>query len=187
MALGTSLHASVSACTNERLLSKVPPLSGLPVRKLPDVGDQLVDQHHAGRMSFQQSREHLFAGRRAGGVGLLDERETLPRRRAARPARPTACGRVCLPCCHGWPGAWAWPSSTATLRLRHVHQPGLVDQRRDAGQVAERALPRGQVIDRQHGVRLAAAKGRLELDDRLAALAVRAAAPPGSAAGACPR
>ena len=56
--------------------------------------------------------------------------------------------------------------------LRHIHQPGLIEQRRDAGQVAQRALARGQVIDRQHGVRLAAAEGGLQLDDRLAALAV---------------
>ena len=58
------------------------------------------------------------------------------------------------------------------VRLRHVHQPGLLDQCRNAGQIAQRALPRGEVIDGQHGVRLAAAEGRLELDDRLAALAV---------------
>ncbi len=35
------------------------------------------------------------------------------------------------------------------------------------------ALARGQVIDRQHRVRLAAAEGGLELNDRLAALAVQ--------------
>ena len=56
--------------------------------------------------------------------------------------------------------------------LRHVHQPGLLDQRRDARQVRERALPRGEVEHGQHGVRLAAAERRLQLDDRLAALAL---------------
>ena len=57
-------------------------------------------------------------------------------------------------------------------RLRHIHQTGLIEQRRDAREVGQRAFARGQVIDGQHRVRLAAAEGGLELDDRLAALAV---------------
>ena len=47
----------------------------LPFRELPDVGHQLVDQNNAGRVAFQKVAQHLLAGRRAGRVGLLDERE----------------------------------------------------------------------------------------------------------------
>ena len=56
--------------------------------------------------------------------------------------------------------------------VRDVHHAGLVEQRRDAFQVAQGTAPGGQVIDGQHAVGLAAAKGRLQLDHRLAALAV---------------
>ena len=57
------------------------------------------------------------------------------------------------------------------LRRGQVHESGPVQQGWDACEVVQGAVPCGQVVHGQHGVGLAAAKGCLELDDRVAALA----------------
>ena len=57
--------------------------------------------------------------------------------------------------------------------FRHVHDARVIEQIGNAGQILERALASGQVIDRQHGMRLATAEGCLKLDNRVAALAVQ--------------
>jgi hypothetical protein len=59
------------------------------------------------------------------------------------------------------------------LCLRHIHQPCLIKQCRDSGEVAQRALARGQMIHCQQCVRLATTEGSLQLDDRLAAIAIQ--------------
>ena len=57
-------------------------------------------------------------------------------------------------------------------RVRHVHESRLIQEQGHAHEVFDRASPRGEVVNRQHGMRLAAAKGGLQLDHRIAALAV---------------
>jgi len=57
------------------------------------------------------------------------------------------------------------------LRRGQVHESGSVQQGRDACQVVQGAVPRGQVVHGQHCVGLAAAKGSLKLYYRVAALA----------------
>ena len=59
------------------------------------------------------------------------------------------------------------------LRLRHVHQSCVIEQYRDADELAEWALARCQMIHRQHRMRLATTKGRLQLDDRLPAFTIK--------------
>ena len=54
----------------------------------------------------------------------------------------------------------------------HVHDARMIEQIGDARQIPERALAGGQVIDRQHGMRLSPAESCLELNYRIAALAV---------------
>ena len=98
---------------------------------------------------------------------------------SAKPSLPPSCQAsspqsvliVCLPCFHGWPGAWAVPSRTATRACGTSIKPGLIDQRGDAGEFREGAFARGQVVHGEHRVRLAAAESGLKLNDRLAALA----------------
>jgi hypothetical protein len=66
IAVGTSFAASVSACTNDRLLSYVPPLRVAALGELANVGDQLVDEDDARRVRFEQRAQHVLAGRGAG-------------------------------------------------------------------------------------------------------------------------
>ena len=55
--------------------------------------------------------------------------------------------------------------------LRDVHEAGLLDKRGHARHLGKRTRPCRQMEHREERVRLTAAEGRLELDDRLAALA----------------
>lgn len=56
-------------------------------------------------------------------------------------------------------------------RRRQLGNTGLVQNGPDTRHLTGCHLALGQVIDRQHGVGLAATKGRLQLNDRIAALA----------------
>ena len=139
--------------------------------KLPHIGHQLVDQDHAGRMAAQQIGQHLLARRRARGIGLRHQR--------------VALGPTQLPCQITPQRADALPILDDRLVGRGLDAVQHGDARlgqichacriKDGGhalQVAGRCLALGEVIDRQHGVRLATAEGSLQLNDWLAALAI---------------
>ena len=145
-------------------------LAGL---ELADVGDQLVHQHHARRVGREQRREHVLARRGAGGVGRLDGRERFLAAELPGELAPQGAdaGRAVLP---GLSGGVGVAVEDRDPRLRHVEQPGLVEQGRDAGEVAQGAAAGGEVVDGEQGVGLAAAEGGLQLDHRLAARAVQA-------------
>ena len=121
-------------------------------------------------MLFQELGEHFLAGGCAAGIGLGDHGKSVslaelpshfaPERLDRRaPFFPGLAGRVVGAVDHG------------NVGLRHVQKAGLFDQRRHAGHIDEIALPGGEVPDGEHRMRLAAAKGCLELDDRLATFA----------------
>ncbi len=54
--------------------------------------------------------------------------------------------------------------------LRHVHQPGPLDQFRNAGQFGEGTFSRRQMVNSKHRMRFAATECRLKLNNRLATL-----------------
>lgn len=58
------------------------------------------------------------------------------------------------------------------LCLRHIQQFCVIEQGRDADKFTQRTFARGQVIHREQRVRLAASEGGLQLNNRLAALAI---------------
>ena len=101
--------------------------------------------------------------------------DSLPPRRAARPARPTAYAPSTVPRFHGLAG-----DEGDAVQHRDARALGTSitpAASRIGGMPASRwpgCLAAGQVIDRQHGVGLAAAEGGLQLDDRLAALPAEA-------------
>lgn len=55
-------------------------------------------------------------------------------------------------------------------RLGHVHQARAINKRGNACEIGKRTFARGKVINGEHGVGLAAAKGGLKLYDRLPTL-----------------
>ena len=73
------------------------------------------------------------------------------------------------------PGEIIWPTSTAVLRRRRRVKAAVGQHRLDAGQFVRRVAS-GQVVQRDHRVRLAATEVRLQLDDRVAALLAEARA-----------
>ena len=141
--------------------------------KLPHIGHQLVDQDDAGRVAAQQIGQHIFARRGARSIGLRHQR--------------VALGPTQLPCQITPQRADALPILDDRLVGRGLDAVQHGDARlgqichacriKDGGhalQVAGRCLALGEVIDRQHGVRLATAEGGLQLDHRVAAPARQA-------------
>ena len=148
------------------------PAQPLAVRKLPHIGDQFVDQHHTGSVARQQIGQNLFARRRARAVGVFDLLK--PLFAAKLP------GQLAPECMDALSSVLPRLARRIGMAVEHrnasprdVHQGGLVEQRGNAFQVGEGAVARGKVIDRHHAVRLAAAKGGLQLNDRLAAHTVQ--------------
>lgn len=121
-------------------------------------------------MPLQQCPKHILAGGRASAVGMLDQVKALltaqlPRQFAPErsdgllPVFPRLSRRVRRAVQHG------------DLGHRHIHELRLVEQRGDSGQIAQGALSRGEMVNRQHRVRLANPECGLELDHWITSLA----------------
>lgn len=143
----------------------------LALHELTDVNDELIQQHHTRREASQQRAEHILPWRRPVRIGLLHQRKTVRLAKLACQFAPERPNRLLgmLPRLAGGVGR---AIQHGDLRLRHIHQPCLIKQCRDSGEVAQRALARGQMIDCQQCVRLATTEGSLQLDNRLAAFAI---------------
>ena len=143
----------------------------LALHKLADVNDQFVQQHHAWRMAGQEIAEDLLAGGCSVGVRFLHERESLRLPKLPGQFTPECANRLfaVLPRLAGCVGG---AIEHGDLRLWHIQQTGVIEKGRDAGEFTERTFAGGEMIHREQGVGLAATEGGLELDDRLAALAV---------------
>src|SRR5262249_998930 len=113
------------------------------------------------------------ARRRAGHVGSTHTLERIgPTELASQlpPEGPHLDGAV-------HPGLARWMEIAVehgNAGTREIEEPGLLQHARNTGQLAQRALARGEVIDGEHAMRLAAAERRLELNDGLAAASVQA-------------
>ena len=142
----------------------------LPLRKLTDVSNQLIDQDDTGGMELQQITERILARRSAVGISLGDERKGFLTAELPGQLAPQCVDRL-LAALPGLPRRMRGAVKHGNARLREVHQARSVHERGNTCELGQRALARGQVIDRKLGVGLAAAEGGLKLDDRLAALA----------------
>ena len=102
--LGTSLQRLGQRLDEGQVAVEGAAAERLAFLELADVGDQLVDQDHAGRIARQQRRQHLLAGRGAGRVGLRDQREAFLAAQLPGQFAPQRAHASARRACHGWPG-----------------------------------------------------------------------------------
>jgi hypothetical protein len=147
------------------------------VVELASVGDPLVDEDEAGPVRVEELAERIARARRPLVV-RADTLERLPRlagpaRRVAElpgelaPERPDE--RAVL-LADGVPGRDAIPDEDDAARDGQLLRPRLLKDGVDPRELTGVAS-REQVVEREHRVRLPAAEVRLELNDRVAALA----------------
>ena len=140
--------------------------------ELARVGDPLVDEDEAGAVLL----EELLQGRARVGastVGIGDKRVAFC---PAELPGQLAPERVDLdPVAPGVDGARPdlGADEHGAIRLRQRADPRILEQLIDAEQILCRRTS-GDVVEREQGVRLAAAEVGLQVDDRIAAVAVEA-------------
>jgi hypothetical protein len=136
--------------------------------ELADIGHQLIDQDHTGGVPLQQFAQHVLPRRGAHGIRFGDQGERLGPAKLPRQFAPQGMDGL-LAALPGLSGGVGGAVEHDHARLGHVEQLGAIQQGRNPGQFMQRAGAPRQMIDRQHGMGLAAAERGLKLDHRLPA------------------
>ena len=138
--------------------------------KLPQVRDRFIEQHHRRPVLRQQRCQHILA--RRGSFAIRGSHQRVAIFLAELP------GQLAPQRLRGDASVLARFRRGQRVAVEHrdiaAHQIldlGLVQKLGDAEHLLGGDLATGDVIDRQHGVRLAAAERSLKLHDRLAAFA----------------
>ncbi|MCY1511425.1 hypothetical protein D9M68_458440 [compost metagenome] len=136
--------------------------------ELAHVSDQLINQDHTRCTACQQCLQHRFARRGSRGIGLCHQRVALSAPELPRQISPQRAYFLTISL-EGLVGRGLDPiqhRDTGTRQLRYLRR---IQNGGHPLQITGHHLTLGHVIDRQHRVRLATAKGRLQLDNGIAA------------------
>ena len=144
------------------------------VPELARVGDPLVDEHHAGRVLGEQVAQDGGAGVSAALVRLADAVVGVAAAELPGELAPHGVDLGAVLLSRAARAEVVADDDCARDVARHGLDADVVGQLAHAREVVEAAVA-GEVVDGQQAVGLAAAEGRHQVDDRVAADAVESA------------